>query len=91
MSAGEATAASAGDSAATRSRPIETVQPEELAAGLFRAAGLPQSGELPAPPGVCRWPDPPARIPSYGRRETAGAAASASDEYLRNLRSLGYV
>jgi hypothetical protein len=67
------------------------VRPEELAAALFRAAGLPQSAELPAPPSVCRWPAPPATVPSYGRREAAGAAAAGSDEYLQNLRSLGYV
>jgi hypothetical protein len=89
--AGYGTTSSAADAGAMGSRAIETVRPEELASGLFRAAGLPQSGELPAPPGVCRWPSPPASIPSYGRRETPGAAAAASDEYLRNLRSLGYV
>jgi len=69
----------------------ELVRPEELAAALFRAAGLPQSAELPAPPGVCRWPSPPATVPTYGRREAAGATAPGSDEYLQNLRSLGYV
>ncbi|HEV8238835.1 MAG TPA: alkaline phosphatase family protein [Thermoanaerobaculia bacterium] len=87
----ESTAAGSGEAVAMASRAVETVRPEELASGLFRAAGLPQSGELPAPPGVCRWPNPPASTPTYGRRETPGAAASASDEYLRNLRSLGYV
>jgi len=68
----------------------EAVRPEALAAGLFRAAGLPQSAELPAPPELCRWPAPPASVSSYGRRD-AEAAAASSDEYLRNLRSLGYV
>ena len=56
----------------------------------FRAVGLPQSGELPAPPAVCTWPAPPATVPGFGRRQSA-PAADASDEYLQNLRSLGYV
>jgi hypothetical protein len=69
---------------------LSAVLPEELAAALFRTVGLPQSEELPAPPSLCRWPAPPARVSGYGRRD-AGAAAETSDEYLRNLRSLGYV
>jgi hypothetical protein len=69
----------------------EAVRPEALASGLFRAAGLPQSAELPAPPAVCGWPAPPASVSSYGRRDAEAAAAASSDEYLRNLRSLGYV
>ncbi|HET9767668.1 MAG TPA: hypothetical protein VFS60_12515 [Thermoanaerobaculia bacterium] len=69
----------------------EAVRPEALAAGLFRAAGLPQSAELPAPPEICPWPTPPASVSSYGRRDAEAAAAASSDEYLRNLRSLGYV
>jgi hypothetical protein len=68
-----------------------TVTPEEIAAGLFRAVGLPQSAELPAPPTVCPWPEPPARVPSFGRREGAAPGGAGSDEYLQNLRSLGYV
>jgi hypothetical protein len=67
------------------------VSPEALAAGLFRAAGLPQSAELPAPPAVCRWPAPPAEVASYGRRQTLSAATPGSDDYLQNLRSLGYL
>jgi hypothetical protein len=66
--------------------------PEVLAAGLFRAAGLAQSAELPLPPEACRWPEPPARVPTYGRRDTgAPGEAARGDEYLRNLQSLGYL
>ena len=67
------------------------VTPESLGAALFRAAGLPQSEELPAPPDVCRWPAPPARLPTFGAREGVGAAAARDDEYLQNLRALGYL
>jgi len=81
----------AGDATATGTESTAKVRPAELASGLFRAAGLPQSGELTAPLGVCRWPAPPAVVPGYGRREVEGGAAAGSDEYLRNLRSLGYV
>ncbi len=73
---------------ASGARPLVT--PEALAAGLFRAVGLPQSAELPPPPDVCRWPSPPAQVPSFGRREVP-APGPGGDEYLRNLRSLGYL
>jgi hypothetical protein len=69
---------------------LPIVEPEALASGLFRAVGLPQSGELPAPPAVCTWPAPPVTLPGFGRRQST-PAADASDEYLQNLRSLGYV
>jgi len=44
-----------------------TVELRSLAAGLLRAAGLPQSAELPEPPAVCQWSEPPTRVESYGR------------------------
>ena len=47
--------------------------------------------ELPLPPAVCRWPAPPARVPTYGRRDAAEAGETPGDEYLRNLESLGYL
>ena len=64
---------------------------EAIAAGLFRAAGLAQSAELPLPPAACRWPAPAARIPTYGRRDAVEEGEARGDEYLRNLESLGYL
>lgn len=69
----------------------EPVAPESLAAGLFRALGLPQSDELPAPPAACNWPAPPGRVATYGIPSSSAAAARESVEYLENLRSLGYL
>lgn len=63
----------------------------EVAALLARAAGLPQSAELPEPPAFCVWPEPPARIATYGERRTAARSAAAEREYLDTLRSLGYL
>lgn len=77
-----------GECAAAR-RP--QVDPRALAAGLLRAAGLPQSRELPAPPGFCFWPPPPATVDRYPRREVEASPADAGGEYLENLRSLGYL
>jgi hypothetical protein len=68
--------------------------PEAITAGLLRTLGLPQSAELPPPPAQCRWPEPPATVSGYGRRQPGrlpGAPAEDGDEYLRNLRSLGYL
>jgi hypothetical protein len=69
-----------------------SLPPQALAAGLFRAAGLPQSAELPLPPDACRWPAPPARVTTFGRRDAGAAGEGArGDEYLQNLESLGYL
>jgi hypothetical protein len=65
-------------------------EPAELTALVLRAAGLPQSGELPEPPAVCRWDAPVARVPSFGRRAPE-VETPAAEEYLENLRSLGYL
>lgn len=67
------------------------VDPRALAAGLLRAAGLPQSRQLPAPPDFCVWPPPPATVPTYGARDFAAAPADGGAEYLENLRALGYL
>ncbi|HEX9799004.1 MAG TPA: alkaline phosphatase family protein [Thermoanaerobaculia bacterium] len=56
-----------------------------------RAAGLPQSAELPEPPDFCAWPEPPARLATYGERRPTAATATAEREYLETLRSLGYL
>jgi len=81
----------AGCAAQSGTDELPTVTAEAVAAGLFRAVGLPQSAELPAPPAVCAWPAPPARVPGFGRREGAAPGGAGTDEYLENLRSLGYV
>jgi hypothetical protein len=67
------------------------LDPRAVAALLLRAAGLPQSAELPEPPGFCPWPAPPARLPTYGERRPAAASAAAEREYLETLRALGYL
>lgn len=66
------------------------IAPEEIGAALFRAAGLPQSAELPEPPPQCRWPAPPALLPGFGERAPSGPAPEG-EEYLKSLRSLGYL
>jgi hypothetical protein len=103
LGAGAAPAALAGRAeAARRAGPAEAaasaasaeIAPEALAAGLLRTLGLPQSAELPPPPVQCRWPEPPAAVATYGRpqpRPLPGAPAEEAAEYLRNLRSLGYL
>jgi hypothetical protein len=63
----------------------------QVAALLVRAAGLPQSAELPDPPAFCPWPEPPARLATYGERHRAAASEAAEREYLETLRSLGYL
>ncbi|MCL4839234.1 MAG: hypothetical protein KJ058_14865, partial [Thermoanaerobaculia bacterium] len=68
----------------------EPIAPEEIGAALFRAAGLPQSAELPEPPPQCRWPAPPAHLPGFGERAPSGPAPEG-EEYLKSLRSLGYL
>jgi hypothetical protein len=68
--------------------------PESVASALLRAAGLPQSAELPEPPGGCPWPAPPAVLRGYGRPVSGGSGRGQSEaggEYLENLRSLGYL
>jgi len=70
--------------------PLAALAPAEIGAALFRAAGLPQSDELPPPPPLCRWQAPPNVTPTFGVR-AEGAGSARSDEYLQNLRSLGYL
>jgi hypothetical protein len=67
------------------------LDPRQLAAALLRAAGLPQSRELPPPPAFCAWPAPPAEIASFGERAARAGAEAGSEEYLETLRSLGYL
>ena len=70
---------------------LPAVPPEAVAAGLLRALGLPQSRELPPPPGPCRWAAPPVVVAGYGEPHRALPAAPEGSEYLENLRSLGYL
>ena len=62
-----------------------------VASALLRAAGLPQSAELPAPPGGCRWPEPPVTFPGYGEPRRTQPTPTEGGEYLESLRSLGYL
>ena len=62
-----------------------------VASALLRALGLPQSGELPAPPAGCAWPAPPVTVPGYGEPDRPAPPLSEGGEYLKNLRSLGYL
>ncbi|HEV3455122.1 MAG TPA: hypothetical protein VHG32_01115 [Thermoanaerobaculia bacterium] len=73
--------------------PGDDTTPEAITAGLLRTLGLPQSAELPPPPAQCSWPEPPATVAGYGRRQPGPlpGAPAEDDEYLRNLRSLGYL
>lgn len=64
---------------------------EAVAAGIFRALGLPQSAELPDPARACNWPPAPVTIETFGRRDIELAVSKEGDEYLENLRSLGYL
>jgi hypothetical protein len=63
---------------------------EAVASILLRVLGWPQSAELPEPPALCPWPEPSARIASYGVKLDE-ATGPASEEYLETLRSLGYL
>jgi hypothetical protein len=72
--------------------PAAGVEPRAVAAALLRELGLPQSAELLEPPGDCPWPEPPARLAAYPPRPATGPGpAPVSEEYLRNLRALGYL
>jgi len=82
-------AGSAGVPAAPR-RP-DRIKPEAVAAALLRALGLPQSEELPAPPAQCRWAPPPVVVAGYGQPRRGAPAGAEGAEYLKNLRSLGYL
>src|SRR6185369_7817860 len=65
--------------------------PEAVASSLLRAAGLPQSDELPPPVAGCPWPEPPVTLPGYGRRGREAVSAAEGKEYLESLHSLGYL
>ncbi len=65
--------------------------PEAVASALLRAAGLPQSEELPSPPAGCSWPEPPVTLAGYGQRGREVVSAAEGKEYLESLRSLGYL
>ncbi|HYG64631.1 MAG TPA: hypothetical protein VEL74_18775 [Thermoanaerobaculia bacterium] len=80
-------AGGAGDAGARRPE----TSPEAVAAALLRAAGLPQSAELPAPPAGCPWPDPPVTFPGYGEPRRTQTLPTEGGEYLESLRSLGYL
>jgi hypothetical protein len=68
-----------------------TVAPEAVASALLRAAGMPQSAELPPPPAGCPWPEPPVTLPGFGQRGREAVSGAEGKEYLESLRSLGYL
>lgn len=67
------------------------IEPEAVAAGLLRALGLPQSLELPPPPAGCPWAPAPMTLPAYGEPRQKRGPSQQGEEYLRSLRSLGYL
>jgi hypothetical protein len=67
------------------------VRPEQVASLLLRAQGFPQSAELPSPPALCPWPDPPSTLATYGERRQAAVEPGEVAEYLESLKSLGYL
>jgi hypothetical protein len=71
--------------------PLPEIVPGAVASGLLRALGLPQSAELPPPPAVCRWAPPPVVVSGYGQPRRLKAPGQEGGEYLKNLRSLGYL
>ncbi|HKV12732.1 MAG TPA: hypothetical protein VJ725_31595 [Thermoanaerobaculia bacterium] len=70
---------------------LPEVAPEAVASGLLRALGLPQSEELPPPPAVCRWAPAPVTVSGYGQPRSPKPSGQEGGEYLKNLRSLGYL
>ncbi|MFL6292446.1 MAG: hypothetical protein ACJ759_16255, partial [Thermoanaerobaculia bacterium] len=70
---------------------VGQIEPEAVASGLLRALGLPQSRELPPPPAGCRWAPAPATVPGYGEPRQGRASTPQGAEYLKSLRSLGYL
>ncbi|HYX22767.1 MAG TPA: alkaline phosphatase family protein [Thermoanaerobaculia bacterium] len=77
--------------AGARAAGTSVVAPEAVAAALLRALGLPQSAELPPPPPGCRWEPPPVVVAGYGEPHRGTPQGPESEEYLRSLRSLGYL
>lgn len=77
-----------GGTSSRSNRP--SIQPAQVASALARTLGLPQSREWPTPPDVCSWPPASLVIDSYGVRDPP-SPPDGGDEYLENLRSLGYL
>ncbi len=77
--------------AGTQREGMAKTSPEAVAAALLRALGLPQSSELPLPLPGCRWEPPPVIVAGYGEPHRGMPAGPESEEYLRSLRSLGYL
>lgn len=76
---------------APRPRGASALAPEAVASALLRTLGLPQSEQLPVPPAVCLWPEPPLVITGYGERGQRPTQGPEGREYLESLRSLGYL
>lgn len=63
----------------------------QIGSALLRALGLPQSRELPPPPSNCRFAPPPLTVATYGEPHRPGPLGREGGEYLKSLRSLGYL
>ena len=70
--------------------PRGEIRDVELGSAILRLAGLPQSAEVVEPPAACRWPAPFLTVDTYGSRHPA-SPADRGDEYLEQLKSLGYL
>ncbi|MEM9556774.1 MAG: hypothetical protein AAGC60_21115 [Acidobacteriota bacterium] len=75
---------------ATREASADGLAPGVVASAALRAAGLPQSRELPPPPAACAWPDPPTEVAGFGSRQRESSEVGG-DQYLEQLQSLGYL
>lgn len=63
----------------------------QVGSALLRALGLPQSRELPPPPAGCRFAPPPLTVATYGEPHRPPPLGRDGGEYLKSLRSLGYL
>ena len=70
---------------------VAEIAPAAVASGLLRALGLPQSRELPPPPAGCRWAPAQSAVAGYGEPRQGRGPSRQGEEYLRSLRSLGYL
>src|SRR5580693_9484151 len=66
--------------------PAAEISPAAVASGLLRTLGLPQSAELPPPPGGCAWPAPPTTVSGFGEPGGRQARPGQGTEYLEDLR-----
>lgn len=83
--------ASAGPAPGIVPGPLPTMDPRAVASAVLRALDLPQSRELPPPPGGCAWGLANSHLDTYGRRREPDRTGRQGEEYLESLRALGYL